>query len=580
MKIELSLSLLLEMLEEYSVINKDQKELISARKDYYQSMFENTFKRAPFVTELLVFTCEKESVKLSEEQLLRLIAARAGCEYVVIDPLKIDNQLTVKTISAAYGKMNRVIPLYKTGDEIVLAMADPFRMDIIDQLSTSTSSGIIPVVASAKDIERILSDLFGFKKSIKAAADDLTREGFNNLENLTDLGKAKNMDDKHIINAVDYMLKYAIDQEASDIHIEPKRDETHIRFRLDGILHTIYSFPFEAHLPFVSRLKMLAKMDIAEKRRPQDGRIKVVTETGLEVELRASTIPVVTGEKMVLRVLESSTFVKDINNIGFSDEQKVLYDISLKKGYGMVLVTGPTGSGKSTTLYSTLKSLASPEINVVSVEDPIEIIIDEINQMGVNVKAGITFSGALRHILRQDPDIVMIGEIRDKETATNAVQAALTGHLVLSTLHTNDTATTIERISDLGIEPYMIASVLNAIVAQRLVRKVCPFCSFTREMSEEEKITLHLPLESTYKIRDAEGCVKCRYTGYKGRTAIIEFMNITPKMRSIISQGATADEISNNAIMDGMLTLKESAIRKLADGVTTFDEIVKALYYE
>ncbi|HPG35741.1 MAG TPA: GspE/PulE family protein, partial [bacterium] len=404
--------------------------------------------------------------------------------------------------------------------------------------------------------------------------------GFNNLENLTDLGKAKNMDDKHIINAVDYMLKYAIDQEASDIHIEPKRDETNIRFRLDGILHTIYSFPFEAHLPFVSRLKMLAKMDIAEKRRPQDGRIKVVTETGLEVELRASTVPVVTGEKMVLRVLESSTFVKDINNIGFSDEQKELYDVSLKKGYGMVLVTGPTGSGKSTTLYSTLKWLASPEINVVSVEDPIEIIIDEINQMGVNVKAGITFSSALRHILRQDPDIVMIGEIRDKETATNAVQAALTGHLVLSTLHTNDTATTIERIGDLGIEPYLIASVLNAIVAQRLVRKVCPFCSFLREMSEEEKITLHLPLESTYKIRDAEGCVKCRYTGYKGRTAIIEFMNITPKMRSIISEGATADEIRNNAIMDGMLTLKESAIRKLADGVTTFDEIVKALYYE
>ncbi|HQI06003.1 MAG TPA: GspE/PulE family protein [bacterium] len=580
MKIELSLSLLLEMLEEYSVINKEQKELISARKDYYQSMFETTFKRAPFVTELLVFTCEKESIKLSEEQLLRLIAARAGCEYVVIDPLKIDNQLTVKTISAAYGKINRVIPLYKTGDDIVLAMADPFRMDIIDQLSTSTSSGIIPVVASAKDIERVLADLFGFKKSIKAAADDLVREGFNNLENLTDLGKAKNMDDKHIINAVDYMLKYAIDQEASDIHIEPKRDETNIRFRLDGILHTIYSFPFEAHLPFVSRLKMLAKMDIAEKRRPQDGRIKVVTETGLEVELRASTVPVVTGEKMVLRVLESSTFVKDINNIGFSDEQKELYDVSLKKGYGMVLVTGPTGSGKSTTLYSTLKWLASPEINVVSVEDPIEIIIDEINQMGVNVKAGITFSSALRHILRQDPDIVMIGEIRDKETATNAVQAALTGHLVLSTLHTNDTATTIERIGDLGIEPYLIASVLNAIVAQRLVRKVCPFCSFLREMSEEEKITLHLPLESTYKIRDAEGCVKCRYTGYKGRTAIIEFMNITPKMRSIISEGATADEIRNNAIMDGMLTLKESAIRKLADGVTTFDEIVKALHYE
>lgn len=580
MKIELSLTLLLEMLEEYSVIDKDQKDLVEARRDYYESMFENSFKRTPFVTELLVFICEKESIKLEEDQLLKLIAARAGCEYIVIDPLKIDNQLTVKTISPAYGKINRVIPLYKQGESIVLAMADPFRMDIIDQLSTTTSCEITPVVASSKDIEKILGDLFGFKKSIKAAAQDLAREGFNNLENLTNLGKAKNMDDKHIINAVDYMLKYAIDQEASDIHIEPKRNETNIRFRLDGVLHTIYSFPFEAHLPFLSRLKMLAKMDIAEKRRPQDGRIKVVTETGLEVELRASTVPVVTGEKMVLRVLESSNFIKDINNIGFSAEQLEMYDTALKKGYGMVLVTGPTGSGKSTTLYSTLKNLASPDINIISVEDPIEVVIEEINQMGVNVKAGITFSSALRHILRQDPDIVMIGEIRDKETAANAVQAALTGHLVLSTLHTNDTATTVERFSDLGIEPYMIASVVNAIVAQRLVKKVCPHCAFTRDMKEEEKITLHLPLDKTYRIRDAEGCVKCRYTGYKGRTAIVEMMNVTAKMRSLISDGATTDEIRNNAVMDGMLTLKESAIRKLADGVTTFDEIVKALYYE
>jgi general secretion pathway protein E len=580
MKKELTLSFLLEMLREYSVVNDEQAELILARRDYYESMFHNKFKKEPFVTELLVFTCEKESIELDEEQLLKLVAARSGCEYTVIDPLKIDTQLTVKTISPAYGRINRVLPMYKKDDAIVLAMADPFRMDIIDQLSTTASAAIIPVVASSKDIERVIADLFGFKKSIKAAAQDLTKEGFNNLENLTDLGKAKNMDDKHIINAVDYMLKYAIDQEASDIHIEPKRDETHIRFRLDGVLHTIYSFPFEAHLPFVSRLKMLAKMDIAEKRRPQDGRIKVVTETGLEVELRASTIPVVTGEKMVLRILESSSFVKDISNIGFAVEQHELFMTALKKSYGMILVTGPTGSGKSTTLYSTLKNLASPDINIISVEDPIEIVIEEINQMGVNVKAGITFSSALRHILRQDPDIVMIGEIRDKETASNAVQAALTGHLVLSTLHTNDTATTVERLTDLGIEPFMTASVLNAIVAQRLVKKVCPHCSFIREMKEEEKITLHLPLENEYKIRDAEGCVKCRYTGYKGRTAIIEFMNVTPKMKSLISEGATAEEIRNNAIMDGMLTLRESAIRKLADGVTTFEEIVKALYYE
>ena len=580
MRLELGLPLLLEILEEYSVITGHQKKVISAKKDYYNSMYESTFKKSAFITELLLFVCEKEGIKIEEEQLLKLIAARAGCDYLVIDPLKIDSQLAVKTISASYGRINRVLPLYKKDGNLVLAMANPFRMDVIDQLSSTSSSEIIPVVASAKSIDDIISDLFGFKKSIKAAADDRSKDTFNNLENLTDLGKAKNMDDKHIINAVDYMLKYAIDQAASDIHIEPKRDQTLIRFRLDGVLHTIYSFPFEAHLPFISRLKMLAKMDIAEKRRPQDGRIKVVTETGLEVELRASTVPVVTGEKMVLRILEAGAFIKGISKIGFSPEQKKMYETALKKEYGMVLVTGPTGSGKTTTLYSTLKNMASPEINIISVEDPIEIVIDEINQMGVNTKAGITFSSALRHILRQDPDIVMIGEIRDRETAANAVQAALTGHLVISTLHTNDTATTVERFRELNVEPFMIASVLNAIVAQRLVRKVCPHCSYERNMSEEEKITLNLPVDNNYRIRDSEGCVKCRYTGFKGRTAIVEFMPITPKIRNLISSEATTDELRNNAILDGMMTLRESAIRKLADGVTTFNEIIRALYYE
>lgn len=580
MKIELTLSILLDMLVDYSVLESSTRELFLDKKDYYESLFTSKYKREPFVTELVAFACEKESIPLDEEQILKLLAVRSGCEYVVIDPLKIDSQLVVKTISAKYGRLNRVIPLYKEGEAIVVAIADPFRTDIIDQLSTSSGCEIIPVVSSSKQIEGTIDDLFGFKKSISAAANDNKKEELNNLEHLTGLGQAKNMDDKNIINAVDYMLKYAIEQEASDIHIEPKRSETLIRFRLDGVLHTIYTFPAEAHLPFVSRLKMLARMDIAEKRRPQDGRIKVLTETGQEVELRASTIPVVNGEKMVLRILESGDFIKDTSNLGFTDEQLKTFNTAMKKTYGMVLVTGPTGSGKSTTLYSTLKTMASPEINIVSVEDPIEIVIEEINQMGVNNRAGITFSNALRHILRQDPDIVMIGEIRDKETAANAVQAALTGHLVLSTLHTNDTASSVERLNDLGVEYFMIAGVLNAVVAQRLVRKVCPHCSFDREMTEEEKITLDLPLDQSYKIKDAEGCVKCRFTGYKGRTAIVEIMPVNAKLRSLISSGASTEEIRNNAVMDGMMTLRESAIRKLADGVTTFDEIVKALYYD
>ncbi len=282
----------------------------------------------------------------------------------------------------------------------------------------------------------------------------------------------------------------------------------------------------------------------------------------------------------VLRILESGHFIRPLEEIGFDDPQLAAWRIAMKKGYGMLLVTGPTGSGKSTTLYSTLKELAKPDINIVAIEDPIEIVMSEINQMGVNTKAGITFSTALRHILRQDPDIIMVGEIRDKETADNAVQAALTGHLVFSTLHTNDTASTVERMIDLGIEPYLLASMLNGILAQRLVRKLCPYCSFARDMTDDEKVMLKLATDNTYRIKDAEGCVKCRFTGYKGRTAIIEYMPVAGKTSRLVATRASTDEIRQNAVMDGMITLRDSAIRKLAEGMTSFDEIVKALYFE
>jgi len=521
-----------------------------------------------------------ENIPVEEDFILKLIAGRSGCDFIHIDPLKIDSSLVVRTISLAYGKNNLVLPLTETKDTVKLAMADPFRMDLIDQLSATTKKNIEPFVASPEEILKTVIDIFGFKKSIKQAAKDYKKESFNSLEQFTRLKTSEELDDKHIINAVDYMLAYAIEQEASDIHIEPKKEKTLIRFRIDGILHTIYSFPIEVHLPFVSRLKTMAKMDISDKRRPQDGRIKVQTKDGVEVELRVSTIPVVFGEKVVLRILDSSSFIKHLSQIGFVDNQYEKWKTAIKKNFGMLLVTGPTGSGKTTTLYSTLKELASGELNIVSIEDPIEIVIDEINQMSVNKKAGITFSSSLRNILRQDPDIIMVGEIRDKETAENAIQAALTGHLVFSTLHTNDTSSTIERLKDLGLQPFLIAAVLNGIIAQRLVRKICPFCSYERNLTEEEKIILNLPIENDYKVKDSEGCVKCRYTGYKGRTAIIEYMPITHKTRKIISSNGDAQEIKDNALMDGMITLRDAAIKKLADGITTFDEILKALYYE
>ncbi|MFO7736793.1 MAG: GspE/PulE family protein, partial [bacterium] len=558
--------------------NKEKKFLLS-RHEYYDSKFMEKFKRKPDPAAFVLFMADDRDIDINEEFVLKLIARRAGCDFVYIDPLKIDASLVVNTISYTYGKNNTVLPMHEENGNIILAMGNPFRMDIIDQLSTTTKKKVIPVVASAEDIRKTVTDVFGFKKSMKAAAEDYAKDDLNNLEQLTKLKSAADLDDKHVVNAVDFMLRYAVDQNASDIHIEPKRNETKIRFRLDGILHTIYSFPRDVHLPFVSRIKMLARMDIAEKRRPQDGRLKIESDESREIDIRVSTIPVVHGEKVVLRLLIESQFLKNLPEIGFVEDQLERWSSATERGFGMLLVTGPTGSGKTTTLYSTLTAMASPDVNIVSVEDPIEIVIEEINQMGVNNRAGITFSSSLRHVLRQDPDIIMIGEIRDDETAENAVQAALTGHLVFSTLHTNDTASSVERIKDLGVEPFLIGAVLNGLLAQRLVRKVCPFCSYERKLTEDEKIALNLPAESEYDVKDAEGCVKCRYSGYSGRTAIMEFMPITEKTRSLISHNASTEELRDNALMDGMITLRESAIKKLADGITTFDEILKALHY-
>jgi len=577
---ELSLSFVLSLLEEYGFLSPDKRELFLNKRDYYESLYRNRYKREPFVTDLVLSMCKEEGVPLDEERMLRLIAGRAGCDFIVPDPLKIHTQLVTSLISLPYGRKHRVLPLYEENGTVIVAMADPFNLEVLDQLQATAKKPIYPVVAAPGTIEKLLGDIFGFKKSIKAAAEEKERDRYASIEQLTTIAEGGLLDDKHIVNAVDHMLRYAVEQGASDIHIEPKRDETLIRFRLDGLMHTIYTFPIAAHASFLSRLKMLARMDIAEKRRPQDGRIKLLFENEHEVELRASTVPTVYGEKMVLRILESSFFIRSLESLGFDEEQLAGWRNGTQKGYGMLLVTGPTGSGKSTTLYSTLKEIAKPHINIVSIEDPVEIVMPEINQIGVNPKAGITFSSALRHILRQDPDIIMVGEIRDKETAENAVQAALTGHLVFSTLHTNDTASTIERMIDLGTEPFLLASVLNGILAQRLVRKLCQACAFDREMNEEEKVTLKLPVENRYRIKSAEGCVRCRFTGYKGRTAIVEYLPVTSKMARLIASRATTDEIRQNAVMDGMTTLREAAIRKLAEGITSFDEIVKALYFE
>jgi general secretion pathway protein E len=372
------------------------------------------------------------------------------------------------------------------------------------------------------------------------------------------------------------MLQHAFDSRASDIHVEPKREQSLIRFRIDGVLHDIQKMPKVVHAAVVSRLKTMSRLDIAEKRRPQDGRVKA-TRNGREVELRVSTLPVAFGEKVVLRIFDPDVLLQDLTGLGFYPDELQNWNDFITRPHGIILVTGPTGSGKTTTLYSALKTIATRELNVTTIEDPIEMVLDDFNQTAVQTKVGITFAGALRHILRQDPDVIMVGEIRDAETAQYAIQAALTGHLVFSTLHTNDAASSISRLADLGVERFLISSTLVGAMAQRLLRRICPHCAAERHLSGDEIATLRLavPAGKRVKVKEGAGCFECRGTGYIGRTGIFEILPMDEGVKNLVVSGADAPEIKREAIKNGMRTLRQSALRKLAEGVSTFEEVVR-----
>jgi general secretion pathway protein E len=378
------------------------------------------------------------------------------------------------------------------------------------------------------------------------------------------------------VNAVEFLFRYAFDQRASDIHIEPKRDASEVRLRIDGMLNTINRIPKVVHPAFVSRIKMLSRMDIAEKRRPQDGRIKTEYKSR-EVELRVSTMPTAFGEKIVIRVFDPDILLQDLEEIGFAPREYELFRSFIARPHGIILVTGPTGSGKTTTLYSALKTIAVPEVNVVTIEDPIEMVHDRFNQVSVQPQIGVTFGSTLRTILRQDPDIIMVGEIRDLETAENAVQAALTGHLVLSTLHTNDAPSTITRLLDLGVPSYLISSTIIGVMAQRLVRKICKQCEKSYELLPEEAQAVGLTSSKEEKIivRFGEGCPQCRGTGYLGRTGIFEVMELNERVKAVIRDKADVELIRRTAIADGMVVLREAAVQKMLKGETTFDEVIR-----
>ena len=424
-----------------------------------------------------------EGARLTEDRIMQEVATWADLPFEKPDPLKLNMELITQTMQRAFARHNTCVPLRREDGAIVVALNNPFDVRLIEQLEMLTNNNLTLVVSSRQDIQRIITEVFGFRSSISAAeAIHETGTDFGNLEQLTKLKNLEQLeaDDKPVVTAVEYVLHYAFDQRASDIHIEPKRDRTLIRLRIDGVLHNVYTLPKAVHPPLTSRLKMMARMDIAEKRRPQDGRIKT-SRSGREIELRVASLPVAFGEKIVIRVFDPEDLIQDLDQIGFSTDDLKTWRDFIAHSHGMVLVTGPTGSGKTTTLYSSLKELAGPDVNITTVEDPIEMVYEEFNQVLVQRRIDVDFSTALASILRQDPDIVMVGEIRDGETARMAVQAALTGHMVFSTLHTNDTSSTITRLLDLGVEPFLLATTLVGVMAQRLVRRICPHCKASRQ---------------------------------------------------------------------------------------------------
>jgi len=520
---------------------------------------------------------------IDEDLIFKTLAESWHIPYKKIDPLKLELNFVTGTISRSFALRHLLLPLHMKGGKLVVATPNPFNHEAIDDVQRVTNLKVSPIVSSKTDVAKLIKEFFGFHHSISAAENLFSRTGVDlgNLERSVNLG---NMDeppstDQHIVNAVNHLFSYAFDQKASDVHIEPKRDICLVRMRIDGALHTVYKLPKKLHNAVTSRIKNLSALDMAEKRRPQDGRIKMLKKDQ-EVELRVSTIPVAFGEKVVIRIMDPEILFQDLESLGFSPSELKKYKNLITMPFGIVLVTGPTGSGKSTTLYSSLRMLSSPEVNITTIEDPIEMIHEEFNQIGVQPAIDVTFGAVLRNIMRQDPDIIMVGEIRDLATAQAAVQAALTGHLVLSTLHTNDAVSTVFRLLDLGIPPYLIHSALTGVIAQRLVRKICPHCAQTFEMDRRELADLGLlvPGEGALKLRHGKGCVKCRNTGYRGRTGIYEILAYTRELKQLTTGTASLGDMRQTARKQGLRSLRENGIVKMLEGKTTYQEILRVTW--
>ncbi len=524
---------------------------------------------------------QRPGKKLDLETLTVWLAERAGQPYLRIDPLKIDVAAVTPLMSYAFAQRHSILAVAVDASAVTIASSQPFVHGWEANLTHVLKRPIKRVVANPTDIQRFTVEFYRLAKSVSGASStDQKISGVGNFEQLLNLGASDqepDANDSHIVNIVDWLFQYAFQQRASDIHIEPRREQGTVRFRIDGVLHNVYQFPPQVTMAVVSRLKSLGRMNVAEKRKPQDGRVKTKTPDGGEVELRLSTLPTAFGEKMVMRIFDPEVLLKGFDQLGFSADDLRRWQSMTGQPNGIILVTGPTGSGKTTTLYTTLKQLATPEVNVCTIEDPIEMIEGAFNQMQVQHNIDLTFASGVRALMRQDPDIIMVGEIRDLETAEMAIQAALTGHLVLSTLHTNDAPSAITRLLELGVPHYLLKATLLGVMAQRLVRTLCPHCKAPMQLDADDWSALtkpwNAPLPST--AQRAVGCLECRDTGYRGRAGVYEIMLLNDAIKPLITADTDIVALRRQAFKDGMRSLRLSGAQKIAAGLTTVEEVLR-----
>jgi general secretion pathway protein E len=516
---------------------------------------------------------------IDDDSLARLVAEETHLPYLKVDPLELDMGLVSQTLSRPFALRHVVLPLKQDATSITAAVEDPFDTEVVENLQRIAKREVRRVIASKRDILKCLTEIYGFRRSMDAAAAESAGDAMHDFEQLVRLRTVGEIEgsDQHVINAVDFLFTYAFEQRASDIHIEPRKDLSQVRLRIDGVLHDVHTVPRQVHPALISRIKTMARLDIAERRRPQDGRIKTMLGQKA-VEMRVSTLPTAFGEKAVLRIFDPVVLLQDLPGLGFEAHDLAIFERWIAEPHGLILITGPTGSGKTTTLYATLKTLSDETVNVTTVEDPIEMVTDIFNQVAVQPKIGVDFPTALRTILRQDPDIIMVGEIRDGATGEMAVQAALTGHLVFSTLHTNDTATAVTRLLDLGIQNFLVSSTVVGVMAQRLMRSICAACKQPHPLDIDQLAALGVQSAEAPRFAGSAlgaGCVACRGTGYLGRLGIFEILDFTAAMRQCVLHEGTAEAIGALARTEGLRSLRECALDRLAAGQTTFEEVVR-----